>query len=119
MVDDKKMQPMGNDPEIWVHQFNEERAQIFRMEVFMASKMGGKKRPLVVYIDSYGGAADALASMIQTMDSVPNEIVTVCYGKAMSAGAILLSHGDVRFCSPHSRVMVHEVSAGTVGDVHS
>jgi len=39
-------------------------------------------------------------------------------GKAMSCGAILLSHGHLRYCAPNSRVMVHEVSSGTGGDVH-
>ena len=39
-------------------------------------------------------------------------------GKAMSCGAILLSHGDIRYCGKHSRVMLHEVSSGAIGDVH-
>jgi ATP-dependent Clp protease protease subunit len=56
--------------------------------------------------------------MIETMDQVPNPFVTVAMGKAMSCGAILLSHGDIRFCGRHSRIMVHEVSGATGGDVH-
>jgi ATP-dependent Clp protease protease subunit len=39
-------------------------------------------------------------------------------GKAMSCGAILLSHGDIRYCGPNSRVMIHEVSGASWGDVH-
>jgi ATP-dependent protease ClpP protease subunit len=39
-------------------------------------------------------------------------------GKAMSCGAVLLSHGDIRFIGRHSRTMVHEVSSWTVGNVH-
>jgi ATP-dependent protease ClpP protease subunit len=56
--------------------------------------------------------------MIETLDEVPNTIVTACMGKAMSCGAVLLSHGDVRFCGKHSRVMIHETSSVTSGDVH-
>lgn len=56
--------------------------------------------------------------MIETMDEVSNPVVTVAVGKAMSCGAVLLSHGDVRFCGKHARVMIHEVSSGTGGDVH-
>jgi ATP-dependent Clp protease protease subunit len=74
-------------------------------------------RPVVIYIDSYGGYVDALAKMIETLDEIPNPVVTACMGKAMSCGAILLSHGDVRFLGKHSRVMVHEVSSGTFGNV--
>ncbi len=55
--------------------------------------------------------------MIETLDEVNNPIVTVAMGKAMSCAAILLSHGDVRFLGTHSRVMVHEVSSGTSGNV--
>jgi ATP-dependent Clp protease protease subunit len=39
-------------------------------------------------------------------------------GHAQSAGALLLSHGDIRCVAPHSRIMVHEVSAGTIGNVN-
>jgi ATP-dependent Clp protease, protease subunit len=103
--------------EIWVTAFTEESAQKFREMMIMHAKHGGS-HPIVVYIDSYGGQVDSLAKMIETMDEVSNPIVTVCMGKAMSCGAILLSHGDVRFCGRHSRVMIHEVSSGTIGDVH-
>ncbi len=103
--------------EIWVTKFDEESAKKFREAVIGASK-SDSMRPIVIYIDSYGGAIDSLATMIETMDEVPNPIITVCVGKAMSCGAILLSHGDFRMCGRHSRVMVHEVSSGTFGDVH-
>lgn len=113
----KKSRSSSRD-EIWVNKFDEESAQEFREDLLEAAK-GDPQRPIVIYIDSYGGFVDALAKMIETMDEVPNPLVTVCMGKAMSCGAILLSHGDVRFCGPHSRVMVHEVSGGVqVGDVH-
>ena len=103
-------------PEIWVTKFDEEHAQKFRKSVFDIAK-SDPQRPVVIYIDSYGGYIDALAKMIETLDEIPNPIVTVCMGKAMSCGAMLLSHGDVRFLGRHSRVMVHEVSSGTIGNV--
>lgn len=103
--------------EIWVNKFTEESAQKFRQQVLKVNQVD-PKAPIIVYIDSYGGYVDALAVMIATLDEVPNKIVTVCMGKAMSCGAILLSHGDIRFCDHHSRVMIHEISSGTSGDVH-
>lgn len=103
--------------EIWVNKFDEDSAHKFRESVAGAIR-GDPMRPIIIYIDSYGGAVDSLANMIETLDQVSNPIVTVCMGKAMSCGAILLSHGDIRFCGPHSRIMVHEVSSGTFGDVH-
>lgn len=112
MAKDRKM-----GDEIWVVKFDEESAQNFRDSLIDASRMD-PTRPIVVYIDSYGGQVDSLAKMIETMDEVQNPIVTVAMGKAMSCGAILLSHGDYRMCGKHSRIMVHEVSGGTSGDVH-
>jgi ATP-dependent Clp protease protease subunit len=104
--------------EIWVNDFNEDAAGKFRDDLMSAAK-GDPKRPIIVYIDSYGGAVDALASMIESMDEVQNPIITVAVGKAMSCGAVLLSHGDIRFCSKNARVMIHEVSGGVQnGDVH-
>jgi ATP-dependent Clp protease protease subunit len=78
----------------------------------------GESIVIPVYIDSYGGYVDSLAKMLETMDSVPNRFVTICMGKAMSCGAILLSHGDIRWCGQLSRIMIHNVSAGTWGDAY-
>jgi ATP-dependent Clp endopeptidase proteolytic subunit ClpP len=102
--------------EIWVLEFTADSAQAFRDSVVSKSKQDPNK-PIVIYIDSYGGNVDALAKMIGTIEEIPNPVVTVCQGKAMSAGAVLLSHGDIRFCDTNSRVMIHEVSSGTHGHV--
>jgi ATP-dependent Clp protease protease subunit len=117
MVDDSQAKERRD--EIWIHKFDEEAAQRFREHAIrLVREAPSSSHPIVVYIDSYGGYVDSLAMMIETMDEIPNPIYTVCLGKAMSCGAILLSHGDQRFCGQHSRVMVHEVSSLTGGDVH-
>jgi len=116
MMEEDIMHLLKKDKEIWVTKFDEEHAQKFRQQV-MDAAAGDPSRPIVIYIDSYGGYVDALAKMIETLDEIPNPIVTCCMGKAMSCGAMLLSHGDVRFLGKHSRVMVHEVSSGTIGNV--
>lgn len=103
--------------EIWVTDFTQESALKFREDIMEHSK-GDPTAPITVYIHSYGGYVDALASMIETMDETPNPIITVCNGMAMSCGAMLLAHGDVRYCGKHSRVMVHEISSASAGDVH-
>jgi ATP-dependent Clp protease protease subunit len=103
---------IGPSGEIWVTEFDESSAFNFREA--MISKSKESPAPIIIYIDSYGGQVDALAKMIETMDEIDNIKITVCMGKAMSAGAILLSHGDVRYCGQHSRIMIHE-SLGSVG----
>ena len=104
--------------EIWVNKFTEESAQKFREELLKAADRVEEHCPLIIRIDSYGGYVDSLAKMLETIDSVKNPIITSCEGKAMSCGAILLSNGDYRFVGKHSRVLVHEISHGSIGDVH-
>ena len=103
--------------DILVNSFDEQGAKEFRAQVLALANLGGPELPIVVYIDSYGGYADSLASMLETMDEVPNVFVTVAIGKAVSCGAILLSHGDYRFCGRYARVMIHEVKSGAYGSV--
>jgi len=118
MAKDKtKKSHSGNDNEIWVVDFDQQSALEFREKVIGQSEED-PTQPIVIRINSYGGEVDSLAMMIETMDEVPNPIVTVVEGTAMSCGAVLLSHGDLRWCGRHSRVMVHEVSTGMSGDVH-
>lgn len=104
--------------EIWVNEFTEKSAASFRKQILYRSETDSDA-PIVIYIDSYGGYVDSLAKMIETMHEVPNKFITVCMGKAISCGAILLSHGDVRYCGGFSRVMIHNVSAASWGDVYS
>lgn len=107
-----------NSKEIWVHEFTEKSAQKFRNQV-MAMAEDDPNRLIPVYIDSYGGNADSLSKMIETMDEVDNRFITICSGKAISCGAILFSHGDVRYVGRLSRIMIHNVSGGSWGDIYS
>lgn len=115
---DSKSKREGLKGDIWVNEFTEKSALKFREQIMDVVNGYDTNKPIIVRIDSYGGLVDSLASMIETIDSVPNPIITSCEGKAMSCGAILLSHGDYRFCGKHSRILIHEVSGGSIGDVH-
>jgi ATP-dependent Clp protease protease subunit len=102
--------------EIWVNRFTEDSAQDFREEL-LAKSEEDPSGVIQINIDSYGGSVDALAKMIETMDELPNQFLTRISGKAMSCGAILASHGDIRFVGELSSVMVHNISWGVGGDV--
>lgn len=104
--------------EIWVNEFTEKSAQEFRNQIMDAAEHDSG-RIIPIYIDSYGGYVDSLAKMIETMDEVDNRFITICSGKAMSCGAILFSHGDVRYIGSKSRIMIHNVSKATWGDCYS
>jgi ATP-dependent Clp protease protease subunit len=70
-----------------------------------------------LYINSPGGVVSAGLSIYDTMQFVNCDISTICVGQAASMGALLLVGGTKgkRFALPHSRVMVHQPSAGFQG----
>jgi len=103
--------------EIWVNKFDEDSVNRFRHDI-MAITTIDPNIPIPIYIDSYGGYVDSLIKMIDTIDSLTNPIITIVMGKAFSCGSILASCGDHRFCTPNSRIMIHEVSAGAFGTVN-
>ncbi len=107
---------MDEDGPIWVNKFTEDSARAFVKQLHYQSKRDSTQ-PILVYIDSNGGEAYALLTMIAAIDQVPNQVITCAMSKAMSAGALLLACGDVRFASQHSTVMIHEMSAGTIGHI--
>jgi len=76
-----------------------------------------------LYINSPGGVVTAGLSIYDTMQFINCDVSTICCGQAASMGALLLAGGTKgkRFALPHSRVMVHQPSAGYQGqatDIH-
>jgi ATP-dependent Clp protease protease subunit len=72
-----------------------------------------------LYINSPGGAVTSGLSIYDTMQFINCDISTICIGQAASMGALLLAGGThgKRAALPHSRVMVHQPSAGFQGQV--
>lgn len=70
-----------------------------------------------LYINSPGGSVTSGLSIYDTMQFVKCDVSTICVGQAASMGALLLAGGThgKRFALPHSRVMVHQPSAGFQG----
>jgi ATP-dependent Clp protease protease subunit len=70
-----------------------------------------------LYINSPGGIVTAGLSIYDTMQFINCDVSTICVGQAASMGALLLAGGaeNKRFALPHSRVMVHQPSAGYQG----
>ena len=74
-------------------------------------------KDIQLYINSPGGSVTAGLSIYDTMQFVNCDVSTICMGQAASMGALLLAGGTKgkRFALPHSRVMVHQPSAGFQG----
>ncbi len=79
-----------------------------------------------LYINSPGGTVTAGLSIYDTMQFITSDVSTICVGQASSMGALLLAGGakGKRHALPHSRIMVHQPSAGFQGqatdiDIHA
>ena len=72
-----------------------------------------------VYINSPGGVVSSGLAIYDTMQFINCDVSTICIGQAASMGALLLAGGTKgkRYALPHSRIMVHQPSAGYQGQV--
>ncbi|MCM3656213.1 ATP-dependent Clp protease proteolytic subunit [Agromyces mediolanus] len=76
-----------------------------------------RRRDIRFWINSPGGSVSAMLAIADLMRSIPNDVVTIAYGIAASAGQFLLSAGTPgkRFALPHTRILMHQGSAGIGG----
>ena len=76
-----------------------------------------KDKHIYMYINSPGGSVTAGLAMYDTMQYIKPDISTVSIGLSASAGSLLLMAGakDKRISLPHSKIMIHQPSAGFSG----
>ncbi len=72
---------------------------------------------IALWIHSPGGSVHSMLAIRDAMRLVPCDVATLALGLACSAGQFLLSAGakDKRFALPHSRILMHQGSAGIGG----
>ncbi len=75
------------------------------------------EKDIYLYINSPGGSITAGMAIYDTMQFVPNDIVTVGIGMAASMGQLLLTSGTKgkRYITPNARVLLHQPSGGFGG----
>lgn len=98
------------------HGINDTVSNIIMAQLLFLNSADAKK-PIQLYINSPGGGVYAGYGIYDTMNYIPNEVVTICCGMAASMAAVLLSSGTKgkRFGLPHSRVMIHQPMGGAEG----
>jgi ATP-dependent Clp protease, protease subunit len=76
-----------------------------------------RSRDIQMYINSPGGGVYAGLSMYDTMQFIGPDIATICTGVAASMSAVLMCAGTKgkRTALKHSRIMLHQPSAGAGG----
>ena len=74
-------------------------------------------RVLVWAVNSPGGSVSAGMAIYDTMQYIPCDLATVCFGTAASMGAFLLCSGTPgkRKSLPNSRIMIHQPLGGAQG----
>jgi len=75
------------------------------------------EKDISLYINSPGGSISAGMVIYDTMQLIPNDVVTVAMGLAASMGQFLLCAGSAgkRYATPNTRVMMHQPSGGLGG----
>ena len=77
------------------------------------------RNPIYLVVSTYGGSVDEMFSLYDILKFLPCPVHTVALGKVMSAGVLLLASGvkGKRLIGGSSRIMVHPISGGVMGNV--
>ncbi|MEO6682881.1 MAG: ATP-dependent Clp protease proteolytic subunit [Ginsengibacter sp.] len=98
------------------HPINDEVANIITAQLLFLESTD-RTRDVQLYINSPGGGVYAGLGLYDTMQFVSPDIATICTGIAASMAAVLMSAGSEgkRSALKHSRIMMHQPSAGAAG----
>lgn len=89
----------------WIMRFNKEDVGIPVEE----------RKPIKLFIYSYGGDLDAACQIIATIQCSKTPVYGYCLGQACSAAFFILVACHKRFALPMSTIMAHQGSAGIEG----
>ena len=75
------------------------------------------QKDISIYINAPGGMVTAGLGILDTMNYIKPDVVTICMGQASSMGAVLLSGGaqGKRSSLPNARIMIHQPWSGMQG----
>ncbi len=77
----------------------------------------GSRKSITIKINSPGGSVYEALAMVDRIQESKCQIITKCYGHAMSAASLILASGDKRLMGSRSWCMMHEISTATTGSV--
>jgi len=70
-----------------------------------------EKGPIQIYINSFGGSIQDSQAVVDIITTISNPVITMAFGKAMSAAFDIFLAGDLRIAYPNSLFMCHSGSA--------
>ena len=74
-----------------------------------------ERKPIKLFIYSYGGELDAMFSFIDVVELSKTPVWTINVGISMSAALVMLLSGQKRFTMSHAMALIHSGSGGTQG----
>ena len=89
---------------------------IFRWNMEDRGKEKEARKPITIYIMSYGGDLDYMWTLVDTIKLSTTPITTVNVGVAASAASLIFVAGHRRLMMPNAKVIIHEGSASVQGD---
>jgi len=99
-------------------QFNEDKAKDV-VNRLLDLEIKNPTKDIIMYIDSYGGYIHSFLAIHDAIKMIRCDVATVCIGKAMSCGQLLLMSGTKgkRFITPNSRILIHQIATLTCGKI--
>ena len=89
----------------------------FLQKMYPLYGLSYEPKPIVIHIDSYGGAVYQCFGLLSIMKAKGTPVNTVITGCAMSCGFMIAIHGAHRSIHKHGTMMYHQVSTGARGKV--
>ena len=77
-----------------------------------------QRKPIVIWIYSYGGDLDCTLSFIDVCELSKTPIITINAGVSMSGGLMALLAGHKRYALKRSRALIHSGSASGIGGTY-
>jgi len=103
---------------IWVAgEVNDNMSTVVQAQLMYLDSV--ETRDITMHVDTGGGSVKSGLSMVDVMHYIKSDVATINTGMAASMGSILLSSGKKgkRSSLRFSKVMTHQVSHGTQGNV--
>lgn len=96
---------------------NDKMSTVVQAQLMFLDNLDSKD--ITLHVDSPGGSVKSGLSIVDVMDYISSDIVTINTGMAASMGSILLGAGTKgkRYSLRFSKVMLHQVSTGASGNI--
>lgn len=72
-----------------------------------------ERKPIELIVNTFGGSVYDGFALVAAMDMSKTPIHTICLGKAMSMGFMIMAAGHQRFMHPLATLMYHQISTMT------